>query len=134
MAELLNASLLPGDPPFGEDGLEQASRFVLAAASERMAGTPSIQVDSQTLGAGERQTRIAVINDNMPFLVDSISTAVSSLGLAIDRLVHPVAAVTRRRTARIDHLYRNGARRRPHPREAQGDDPCCAGRRARRGG
>ncbi|MEL0253609.1 MAG: glutamate dehydrogenase, partial [Novosphingobium sp.] len=39
--------------------------------------------------------RIAVVNDDMPFLVDSITSAITAQGLAIDRLVHPVVAVRR---------------------------------------
>ncbi len=104
MAELLNESLLPGDSAFGEEGLAQAALFVLEASGERAAGTPAIRIESQTVGARERQTRIAVVNDNMPFLVDSISAVISSLGLAIDRLVHPVAAVTRNSLGKLKTL------------------------------
>ena len=40
-------------------------------------------------------TRIAAINDDMPFLVNSMAATVVALGLAIDRLVHPIVSVRR---------------------------------------
>ncbi|MFN5821138.1 MAG: glutamate dehydrogenase, partial [Novosphingobium sp.] len=45
--------------------------------------------------AAERFMRIGVVNDDMPFLVDSIATTVAAQGLTIDRLVHPVLPVRR---------------------------------------
>src|SRR5690606_8707812 len=38
---------------------------------------------------------IAIVNDDMPFLVDSVAATIAAQGLAIDRLVHPVLAVRR---------------------------------------
>lgn len=40
--------------------------------------------------------RIAIINKDMPFLVDSIAATMAARGLAIDVLVHPVLPVRRR--------------------------------------
>ena len=39
--------------------------------------------------------RIAVVNDDMPFLVDSISAALAAQGVEVRRLLHPIAAVRR---------------------------------------
>ncbi|MEI9928862.1 MAG: hypothetical protein WDN44_15760 [Sphingomonas sp.] len=39
--------------------------------------------------------RLAVINDDMPFLVDSISGAAAAYDIAIHRILHPVIAVER---------------------------------------
>jgi glutamate dehydrogenase len=44
---------------------------------------------------GQRALRIAVINDDMPFLVDSIAATITAQGLTIERLLHPVVAVRR---------------------------------------
>ena len=95
LAARLEGSQLPGDPVFTPEGLEAAADFVLAAAAQRESGDPAICISSVTGNAAERFMRVAVINDDMPFLVDSIAAAVTSHGLAIDRLLHPVVPVRR---------------------------------------
>ena len=40
-------------------------------------------------------TRIAVVNRDVPFLVDSISRAIAAQGLTVDMLVHPILPVRR---------------------------------------
>ena len=39
--------------------------------------------------------RLAVINDDMPFLVDSVAGAIGARGLQIHRLLHPIFCVDR---------------------------------------
>ncbi len=95
LAKRLTASLLPGDAPFARGALDQAAVFVLAAAASRSGGEPGIAIETVSGAAGERFMRIALINDDMPFLVDSIAACVAAHGLAIDRLLHPVLAVRR---------------------------------------
>ena len=95
LARQLADSLLPGDAPFTPDGLERAAAFVLAAAAMRDTGQASIVIESISGSASDRFMRIALINDDMPFLVDSISATIAAQGLAIDRLLHPVMAVRR---------------------------------------
>ncbi len=95
IAAWLVDSLLPGDPAFTKAGLASAADFILAAAAQRDGSDPAIVIDTVSGSASERFMRIAVINDDMPFLVDSIATTVSAQGLAIDRLVHPVLPVRR---------------------------------------
>ena len=88
LARRLAADLLPGDAPFGAEGLAEAAAFVLAAAASRKPGEPALAIETVSPASGRRFMRIAVINDDMPFLVDSIATTVAAQGLAIDRLVH----------------------------------------------
>jgi glutamate dehydrogenase len=95
VAEQLSGSLLAGEEPFTKQGLADAARFVLDAARKREPGKPAIVVESVTGPVAERLTRIAVINDDMPFLVDSIALTIGALGLSVDRLVHPTVAVRR---------------------------------------
>ena len=86
-------SLLPGDGPFEAGWVEQAAAFLLDVSRERKAGEPAIAM--ATVSEGHRHQRIAIVNDDMPFLVDSIASAVSASGLVVDRLVHPVMPVRR---------------------------------------
>lgn len=95
LAERLSAALLPGDAPFSAEGLAAAAAFMRGAAARREAGEAAITIETVSGSAAERFMRIGVINDDMPFLVDSIATTVAALGLAIDRLVHPVLPVRR---------------------------------------
>lgn len=95
LAQRLSAALLPGDGAFSAEGLAQAAAFVCTAASQREPGEPVIVIETVSGSAAERFMRIAAINDDMPFLVDSIASAVAAQGLTIDRLVHPVVAVQR---------------------------------------
>ena len=101
MAEHLAASLLTGEERFDEAALREAARVVLDAARERQPGEPGIAIESVTGSVAERLTRIAVVNDDMPFLVDSIAATIDAQGLAIDRLVHPTMTAKRTRDGRL---------------------------------
>ncbi len=95
LAEQLDESLLPGDAPFSAENLRSAAAFVLAAAAMREPGDAVIAIESISGSATERFMRLALINDDMPFLVDSIAATITAQGLEIDRLVHPVLPVRR---------------------------------------
>ncbi|MCE7795491.1 NAD-glutamate dehydrogenase [Sphingobium sufflavum] len=81
--------------------LKAASLFLGEAMRDRRPGQPIIQVD--TGGEAEdqpgpdaaRRMRFAIINDDMPFLVDSISGCIVAAGLAVHIIVHPVLPVRR---------------------------------------
>ena len=89
------AALLPAEvADFHGPDLAEAARFTLAVAMERDGDEPKVIIDS-VLGEHRRFLRIALINDDRPFLVDSIAATVAAQGLSIDRLVHPVMPVRR---------------------------------------
>ena len=98
-------SLLPGEAE-GMDAtrLADAAAFTLTAMVERQPGEPIVALESIGGSAGQRFLRLAVINDDMPFLVDSIAAAVTEQGLTIERLVHPVIAVRRDAKGRLSDL------------------------------
>ncbi|MBI1403273.1 MAG: glutamate dehydrogenase [Porphyrobacter sp.] len=95
----LEASLLPGETPLDPEALSEAADHLLAAAETRAPGAAVVQIASA--GGERRHLRIAVINDDMPFLVDSVAAAIAAQGLAIDRLLHPVLPVARDAEGRI---------------------------------
>ncbi len=86
-------SLLPGDTPFERDKIAEAATFLLDTAARRTMGAPAIALASTS--DQRRFMRIAIVNDDMPFLVDSIASTIAAQGLSIDRLVHPVIPVQR---------------------------------------
>ena len=109
LAARLSVSLLPGDAPFAAGGLDRAAEFMVAAASERAPGTAAIAIESIAGAAGERFMRLALINDDMPFLVDSIAATIAAHGLAIDRLLHPVLAVRRDTNGKLNEVVEGEA-------------------------
>ncbi|MCA0903340.1 NAD-glutamate dehydrogenase [Qipengyuania aquimaris] len=93
IAQHMRESLLPGDTPIDDEHLFEAAAFLAETAEKRAAGEPAIAI--QSISDDRRYTRIAIINDDMPFLVDSTAAAIAAMGLAIDRLIHPVVPVER---------------------------------------
>jgi len=106
LAERFAAALLPDEArDFDNARLAEAARFAAGAAAIRKGSDPAIAIESVSgTGSAERHLRIAVINDDMPFLVDSITSAITAQGLTIDRLVHPVTAVRRDAEGKLTDL------------------------------
>ncbi|MDE1468242.1 NAD-glutamate dehydrogenase [Aurantiacibacter sp. D1-12] len=94
LKERISSSILPGEAPLEGKQLDEAAAFVIEAARERADGKPAILARSAS--NGRRFMRIAVINKDMPFLVDSIAATMAARGLSIDRLVHPILPVRRK--------------------------------------
>ncbi|MDF1834823.1 MAG: NAD-glutamate dehydrogenase [Alteraurantiacibacter sp. bin_em_oilr2.035] len=94
LATRISDSILPGEFSLEGKQLEDATAFVIETARERKEGQPSISVRSAT--DGRRFMRIAIINKDMPFLVDSIGAVMAAHGLSIDVLVHPIIPVRRK--------------------------------------
>lgn len=93
LTKQMQESLLPGDLQFEKPDMADAAAFVARIAYARDADRSAMGIETVT---GDRRfMRIAVINDDMPFLVDSIAGTIAALGLTIDRLVHPVLPVDR---------------------------------------
>lgn len=94
IASRLADSALPDDEAAEGDGWADAAEFLARAAAKRDASNPAILLETHSDGA-ERRMRLAIVNNDMPFLVDSVAGAVSAAGLSIHRIVHPVVAVRR---------------------------------------
>lgn len=108
LRQQLEASLLPGDAAPDKAAMDEAATFLLAAAQTRAPGQSLVQIESAS--DGRRHLRIAIVNDDKPFLVDSIAAAIAAQGLAIDLLLHPVIAVERDAKRAITAFGTAGAR------------------------
>ncbi len=96
LSETLRTNALPGElEGFDAEESLNAASFVMECADQRPANTPLVRVESLGGVVGHRRMRIAIVNDDMPFLVDSVAAAVTQFDLVIHRLLHPVVKVTR---------------------------------------
>ncbi|WP_267351911.1 NAD-glutamate dehydrogenase domain-containing protein [Sphingomonas sp. GM_Shp_2] len=96
LAPHLTRGALPGElQGFGPDEVANAAAFIAAAAATRKPGCPAIALEVIAGDDTHRHMRLAVINDDMPFLVDSVAAAIGAQDLAIDRVIHPIVPVTR---------------------------------------
>ena len=92
----LNSNALPGElDGFSEAEQAEAAAFVAEVAARRKPGEVAIQLTSSGGEAGHRRMRLAVVNDDMPFLVDSVASAIAARGINIHRLLHPIIQATR---------------------------------------
>ena len=77
----------------------------------RMRGKPKIRVfnpDMQADGWTSPHTVVDIVNDDMPFLVDSVTAEINRHNLSIHLLAHPILSVERDRAGRIGRLCSNG--------------------------
>ena len=97
LCALLVRSALPGESEgFDPGACGEAASFIAAAAAVRTPGQAIVRIESSGGAAGDqRRMRMALVNDDMPFLVDSVAAAIASRGLTIHRLLHPVVPVAR---------------------------------------
>jgi glutamate dehydrogenase len=110
-AHALTAGALPGETAgLGPDELAAAAAFVAGAARHRHPGKPAIAIGSIAGSAiRHRAIRIAIVNDDMPFLVDSVAGALAARGIEIHRLLHPVVALRRDDEGRLIAFPDQGA-------------------------
>ena len=96
LAARLTKGALPGELiGFDVPEIAEAARFVVATAATRENGKAAIALEPIATDDVNRRMRLAIVNDDMPFLVDSIAAAIGAADLDIDRIIHPVVRVTR---------------------------------------
>jgi glutamate dehydrogenase len=111
LAKALTSGALPGEvADFGAADRKAAAALMLAALDARRGADAEIRIESGTSSDGRRLMRVAVVNDDMPFLVDSIANAITARGLPIDRILHPIAGVVRDKSGHFSGLDAKGAR------------------------
>ena len=103
-------------------------------AAERTPGVTKLRVISPTLaeqGWASRHTVIEVVNDDMPFLVDTTTMEINRQGLTLHLIVHPVLVVQRDAQGRLQSAAAV-ARGRAGPAGAARIVDACRGRPAGR--
>jgi len=110
LADAFLKGALPGENDgFDEAACTQAAEFALSALARRPSADTRLLIESIPGQAGQRHMRLAIINDDMPFLVDSIAATVSRFGLAVDRVIHPVVALRRDTEGFLTEIFEDDA-------------------------
>ena len=104
-ARVIFDGALPGETiGLTADIANRIAAFMRGAAAQRTAGKPAIRLESLDSTPGRRIMALAIVNDDMPFLVDSVSAAIGAAGLRIERLLHPTAVVGRNRDGQLTSI------------------------------
>jgi glutamate dehydrogenase len=92
----LTGNALPGETRgLNRDAEREAAEFLSQVAATRRRGELALAIESIGGEAGNRRMRIGIVNDDMPFLVDSVANAIAAKQLTIHRLLHPVVCAER---------------------------------------
>ena len=104
-------SALPGESDdLDAKALAEAGEFAARAALVRRPGQPSLLLEPMAAEGTDRRMRLVVVNDDMPFLVDSTSQLAGAQGLAVHRILHPVVWAERDADGRLVEAGKGGAR------------------------
>ena len=96
LAVRLTKGALPGElQGFGDAERSAAASFVATTAERRTPATATIALEALPATDPRRLMRLAIVNDDMPFLVDSIAATIGAHDISIDRIIHPVLRITR---------------------------------------
>lgn len=111
-AKAIEARFFEGALPGEVEGLgkaerAEAARFVAETAARRDPDRPALAIETFTRD-DRRRMRLVVVNDDMPFLVDSIAAAIVSMGAPIERIVHPVLRVVRDKAGMMTGIADDG--------------------------
>jgi glutamate dehydrogenase len=101
----LTRNALPGETQgLSREAERGAAEFLAEVAAKRKKGEVALAIESTGGEAGRRRMRIAIVNDDMPFLVDSVANAIAGRQIAIHRLLHPVVCVERDESGVLDEV------------------------------
>jgi glutamate dehydrogenase len=101
----LTGNALPGETQgLSREAERDAAEFLTDVASKRKRGELALRIQSIGGEAGNRRMRIGIVNDDMPFLVDSVANAIAARQLTIYRLLHPVVCVERDKGGELERV------------------------------
>jgi glutamate dehydrogenase len=91
-------------PMHGAEGWAALANDFLDFARKRKPGLPSVRLFNPTLakhGWESPHTVLQLVNDDMPFLVDSVGMALAERGVSVHVLGHPVVKIARDRSGQL---------------------------------
>ena len=90
------------------DQLYSAALSIWQFAAQRKPGTARVRVYHPQLdehGWQSGHTVVEIVNDDMPFLVDSVTAELNRQGLTVHLVIHPVVRVRRDASGQLTDLY-----------------------------
>ena len=79
LRKALTLNALPGETRgLHRDAERDAADFLASIAVRRKKGELGLSIESTGGEAGRRRMRIGIVNDDMPFLVDSVANAIAA--------------------------------------------------------
>lgn len=91
-------------PMHGAEGWAALANDFLDFARNRKPGMPSVRLFNPTLakhGWESPHTVLQIVNDDMPFLVDSVIMALAERGVGVHVMGHPIVKITRDRSGKL---------------------------------
>ncbi|HEY0310282.1 MAG TPA: NAD-glutamate dehydrogenase domain-containing protein, partial [Luteimonas sp.] len=88
----------------GAEGWAELAWDFLELARRRKPGTAEVRVFNASLereGWDSPHTVVQIVNDDMPFLVDSVTMALADQGIGVHVLGHPVVRISRDRSGKL---------------------------------
>jgi glutamate dehydrogenase len=85
--------------------LHRAASALWAHGALRKPGAPKIAIENPP---ETRRTVVSIVNDDMPFLVDSVSAELARQGFVVHLLIHPILRVRRNAEGKLADLLANG--------------------------
>jgi glutamate dehydrogenase len=95
------------------DELYGAALSLWRFAETRALGRAKLRVFNPRLeehGWRSSRTVVEIVNDDMPFLVDSITTALAQRGVTVHLVIHPILRIARDDSGRLTKLFEAGAK------------------------
>src|SRR6185295_10542970 len=89
---------------YGADDIVALAERAYDFLSERTPGTPKIRCETvplTTSGGRKAISVIEIVNDDMPFLVDSVMGELAERGLTARLIVHPILQVERDKSGKL---------------------------------
>ncbi len=109
-SDLNEADLRQSDP----EALAALAREAFAFFHQRQRGTPNARMSRAPTGpGGATRTIVHIVNDDMPFLVDSVLGEIIDRGLKLDWIAHPILHVGRDPDCRLLYLDEHKAKEPP---------------------
>ena len=91
----------------GADGWAALAADILAFAGTRKPGTANVRLFNASLGETgweSPHTVLQVVNDDMPFLVDSVTMKLADMGIGVHVLGHPVVPMLRDKAGKLQSV------------------------------
>ncbi|NYZ16701.1 NAD-glutamate dehydrogenase [Azospirillum sp. RWY-5-1] len=94
------------------DQLYGAALAMWQLGQQRLPGRPRVRVHNPRIdsdGWQSHRTVVEIVNDDMPFLVDSVTAELNRQGMTVHLVIHPVVRVARGADGRLTDLYEPAA-------------------------